>query len=149
MNSNFAQKLGLHIRKINIGAQKIDNSTFKTFRIVIATFQVDDKFGRPRIFQKIFLVVNTKYKIILWMFFLKLSNADVSFSEETLLWKSYTTNKTFFITKWVQIIDKIDFIIVALDADSETFVVLVPIWEQEEIAMDIVKKAQIKTKSGA
>ena len=42
--------LGLHIQKTNVGAQKIDGFTFKTFGMVIADFQVEDKGGRPRFF---------------------------------------------------------------------------------------------------
>ena len=38
INLTFARKLGLHIRKTNVGAQKIDGSTLKTFRIVIVDF---------------------------------------------------------------------------------------------------------------
>ena len=53
--------------------------------MVIVDFQVKDKGGRPRFFQKIFLVVNTKFEVILKMPFLKLSNANVSFNEETLM----------------------------------------------------------------
>lgn len=50
MNPKFAQKLGLHIRKTSVRAQKIDGSTLEIFRMVIAGFQVDDKVGRPRFF---------------------------------------------------------------------------------------------------
>ena len=37
----------------------------------------------------------------------------------------------------------------ALNADSETFVVHVAIREREEMAIDLDKKAQIKAQSGA
>ena len=50
MNPTFAQKLGLYIRKTNIKTKKIDGSTFKTFKIVIANFQVKDKGDKPRFF---------------------------------------------------------------------------------------------------
>ena len=59
MNSAFARKLGIHIRKTNVGAQKINGSTLKTFRMVIADFQVENKGGRLRFFQETFLVANT------------------------------------------------------------------------------------------
>ena len=52
MNPAFVQKLGLHIQKTNVGAQKIDGSTLETFEMVIANFQVEDKGGRPRSFRK-------------------------------------------------------------------------------------------------
>ena len=93
MNPAFARKLGLHIRKTNVGAQKIDGYALEIFGIVIADFQVEDKGGWPRFFQKIFLMANTQFEVILGMPFLKISNADVSFCKKTLMWKSYTTSK--------------------------------------------------------
>ena len=93
MNPDFVWKLGLKIQKINVGAQKNDGSIQKTFEMVIADLQVEDKVGRPRFFQETFLGANTKFEVILGMFFLKLSNADMSFSEIILIWKTYTTNK--------------------------------------------------------
>ena len=50
MNPTSTQKLGFHIQKTNVGAQKIDGSTLKTFEMVIAKFQMEDKGGRPRFF---------------------------------------------------------------------------------------------------
>ena len=38
MNPNYARKLGLKIRRTNIGAQKIDGSALETFGMVIADF---------------------------------------------------------------------------------------------------------------
>ena len=85
MNPDFARKLGLKVRKTNVGAQKIDGSALETFGMVIADFQVEDKANRPRFFQEIFLVADTQFEVILGMLFLKISNADVLFSEETLM----------------------------------------------------------------
>ena len=76
--------------------------------------------------------------------FLKISNTDVLFGEGTLTWKSYTNNKALLTTKQVQLVDPKEFIIAVLDADSETFVVYVPIREHEKMAMDPNRKAQIK-----
>ena len=42
-----------------------------------------------------------------------------------------------------------EFVIAALDADSETFVVYEAIWEQEKMAMDPDRKAQIEAQSRA
>ena len=63
------------------------------------------------------------------MLFLKISNVDISFGKKTLTWKSYTTNKALLTTKHIQLIDPKEFVIVALDANSETFVVYVVIRE--------------------
>ena len=84
MNPTYAEKLGLKTWKTNVGAQKIDGSALETFGIVIADFQVEDKGDRPRFFQENFLVADTKFKVVLRMSFLKISNADVAFGEGTL-----------------------------------------------------------------
>ena len=68
-------------------------------------------------------MTDTKFEIILETLFLKFSNVDVSFGEGSFIWRIYIINKTLFTIKQVQIIDKKNFIIVALDANSKTFVV--------------------------
>ena len=143
MNPDYARKLGLKIRRTNIGAQKIDGSALETFGMVIADFQVENKANRPRFFQETFLVANTKFEVILGMPFLKISNADVSFGEGTLTWKTYTTNEALSTTKQVQIVDPKEFVIAVLDVDSETFVVHVAIREQEEMPVHSEKQAQV------
>ena len=143
MNPNYTRKLGLKIRKTNIGAQKIDGSALETFEMIIADFQLKDKTSRPRFFGEIFLVADTKFEVILGMPFLKISNADVSFGEGTLTWKTYTTNKALPTTERVQIIDKKDFVIAALDANSETFVVHVAFREREGMPVHSERQAQV------
>ena len=127
MNLDFVRKLGLKVWKTNIGAQKIDSSTLETFGMMITDLQVKNKVGRPRFFKEIFLVANTKFEVILRMLFLKLSNADMLFGKKILIQRTYTINKALPTTKQVQIINKKDFIIVALDADNKTFIVYVAI----------------------
>ena len=61
------------------------------------------------------------------MFFLKLSNIDVSFGKKTLVWKTYIINKALFATKQVQFINKKDFVIAAVDANSKMFVMYMAI----------------------
>ena len=143
MNPDYARKLGLKIRRTNIGAQKIDGSALETFGMVIADFQVEDKASRPRFFQETFLVADTKFEVILGMPFLKISNADVSFGEGTLTWRTYTTNEALPTTERVQIVDPKEFVIAALDVDSETFVLHVAIREREEIPVHSKRQAQV------
>ena len=88
---------------------------------------MENKFGRPRFFQKTFLVVDNKFEVILGMLFLKLNNANVLFGEKILIWRSYTTNKVLFTSKQVQIIDKKNFVIVALDTNSKIFIIYMTI----------------------
>ena len=85
INPDYAQRLRLKIQKTNIRAQKIDGSTLKTFAMIIADFQVENKANRPRFFQEIFLMADTIFEVILGMLFLKISNMDISFGKETLM----------------------------------------------------------------
>ena len=101
MSCAFARKLGLHIWKTNVGAQKINGFTLETFEIVIADFWIEDKGSRLKFFQKTFLVTDAKFEVILKMPFLKISNADVAFGKKILTWKSYTTHKALPTTKQI------------------------------------------------
>lgn len=66
----YAAKLGLAVRKTQVGAQKIDGSPLKTIEMVIAGFQIQDDLGRVRFLQKTFLLADTSLKVILWITFL-------------------------------------------------------------------------------
>ena len=144
MSPAYAKSLGLKTWKTNVGAQKIDGSALEIFGMVIADFKVKNKGGRPRFFQETFLVADTKFEMVLRMLFLKISNADVAFDERTLTWKLYITNEALPITERVQLVDPKEFVIAALDVDSETFVVYVAIQEQEEMPIHAEMQAQIQ-----
>ena len=66
--------------------------------MVIADLKVEDKVGKSRFFQETFLISDTKFEVILGIFFLKISNADMLFDKKTLI---YTINKALPITKQV------------------------------------------------
>ena len=110
----------------------------------MANFQLEDKASRPRFFKKTFLIINPKFEIILEIFFLKISNADMLFGEKILTWKSYITNKALPTTKQVQIVNSKEFVIAALNINSETFIVHMTIRKQEEMPMYSEKQAQIR-----
>ena len=112
--------------------------------MVIADFQMELKGSRPRFFQQTFLMADNKFEMVLGIFFLKISNANIAFSEGTLTWKFYITNKALLTTKQVQLVNPKEFVIPALDADSKTFIVYVAIRKQEEIAINPDRKAQIE-----
>ena len=143
INPDYVWKLGLKIRKTNVGAQKIDGSALETFEMVITDFQIEDKASRPRFFQETFLVADTKFEVILGMPFLKINNADVSFGEGTLTWRTYTINEALPTTEQVQIVDPKEFVIAALDVDSETFMVHVAIREREKMPVHSKRQAQV------
>ena len=123
MTPTYIAKLDLKVRKTNIGAQKIDGSTFETFGMVLAGFQIEDKLGRARFFQETFLLADINTEVVLGMPFLTLSNTNVQFVKKELTWRSYTTAKALPTTKWVEFINKKKFAKAALDENSETFVV--------------------------
>ena len=77
MISGYALKLSLKVRFINNKAQKIDNSTLKTFGLVLASFQVEDKLEKTRFIQETFLFTDLNIKVVIKMLFLTFSNADI------------------------------------------------------------------------
>ena len=62
-------------------------------------------------------------EVVLGMPFLAFSNADIQFDTKSLTWRSYSAAKALLTTRQMELIDKQDFAKVALDENSETFVV--------------------------
>ena len=79
MSQAFASQLGLKIRKTNIGIQKIDNTTLKTYEIAVSTFFMLDKDSKKRFFEKNFLLADVNPDVVLKILFLTINNADISF----------------------------------------------------------------------
>ena len=77
MTLAYAKQLGLQTRKTDIRAQKIDGSSLRTFGIVIAGFQIEDKLSRAQFFQESFLLANISIEVVLEMLFPTFSNADI------------------------------------------------------------------------
>ena len=123
MTPGYASKLGLKIRPIDVGAQKIDGSTLLTFGMVLASFRVEDMLGRARFFQETFLLADLSIKVVLQIPFLTFSNANIQFAQKELTWRSYTTTEALPTTKRVEIIDRKEFAKAALDEHVEAFVV--------------------------
>ena len=123
MTPAYASKLGLRVRRTDVGAQKIDGSTLKTFEMVLASFQVEDKLGRARFFQETFLLADISVEVVLEMSFLTLSNTDIQFAEKELTWRSYIAAEALPTIKWVELNDKKEFAKAALDENVEAFVV--------------------------
>ena len=80
----YAKELGLRVRKTDVGAQKIDGSTLETYGMVIAGFQVQDKFERTRFFQETFLVADISMEVVLGMPFLAFNKVEVDYAEREL-----------------------------------------------------------------
>ena len=80
----YAPNLGLKVRWTDIRAQKINGSIFKMFEIVLANFQVENKFGKAWFFQETFLLAYINIKVVLRMSFFTFSNGDIQFAEKKL-----------------------------------------------------------------
>ena len=67
------------MRKINVRAQKIDNTILKIYKMVVSTFSVLNKDNRKRFFEKSFLLANVKLDVGLEMLLLTINNTDIDF----------------------------------------------------------------------
>ena len=123
MTPAYAAHLGLKVRVTDVGTQTIDGSSLATYNMVIATFQVVNKLGRSRFFQKTFLLTDISIKVVLAMPFLIFSNANIQFAEKEPTCKTYTTKEAFPTTRQVKIIDQNEFTKAALDENVKAFVV--------------------------
>ena len=68
-------------------------------------------------------MANVSPEVVLGMFFFTLSGADVDFLGQELWWKTYTTEEAFPTTRCIELVDKKEFAAIALDPESETFVI--------------------------
>lgn len=84
MSQAFVHQLDLKIRKTNVGTQKIDDITLKTYELVVYIFSMSDKDGEERFFEEIFLLADVKSDVILEMLFQTMSNADVDLQTRDL-----------------------------------------------------------------
>ena len=91
--------------------------------MAIATFSIQDKSGRARFLEEIFLLADTSMEVVLEMLFLALNNADIQFYPESFTWRSYGIAEVLPTTRRVERIDKHNFTKIALDKNSEMFVV--------------------------
>lgn len=105
----YGKKLGLRMRKTDVGTQKIEGSILETYGIVIAGIQIQDKLGKARFFKETFLVTDTSLEIIFEMPFLTLSKVEVDFAEKKFTQKGYTTIEALPTIKRVQIVDLKEF----------------------------------------
>lgn len=157
MTPVYAEKLGFMVRLTNIRAQKIDDSTFKIFGIVLASVFYENKLGLSRFLEKTFLLADTSIKIVWDILLLTLYNADILFAEQKLTWRSYKSVKTLLTTKQRQIIYQKEFVTAALDLKKVAFVVniaflilswkisIYSIWEVQ-IVLLVAKKVTVLAK---
>ena len=84
MHPAFAEKLGLVVQTTNVGAQKINSTTLKTYGMVVAAFSVFDQADRVRFFEKTFLIANISPDVVFGILFLILSGADINFPKREI-----------------------------------------------------------------
>ena len=63
--------------------------------------------------------------MVLSILFLTFSNTNVQFVKKELTWKFYITIKVLLTTKQLELINKKEFAKMALDENSETFIIYV------------------------
>ena len=63
--------------------------------------------------------------VIFEMSFLALSNADIQFNTESFTWRFYSIAEALSTTKWIELINKHEFVKSTLDKNSATFVVYI------------------------
>ena len=57
--------------------------------MIIASFQIENKLGRARFFQELFLLADTSMEVVLGIPFPTFNNADIQFAKKELIWRSY------------------------------------------------------------
>lgn len=84
MSQVFAYQLSFKTWKTSVWTQKIDNTTLKTYRIVIYIFSIWNRDGKERFFKESFLMANIKLDVMLKILFLITSNANIDFQVQNL-----------------------------------------------------------------
>ena len=80
----FVKQLGFSIKPIDIEVQKINDNTLNTYGIVVAAFWVTNKANQVKFCEKTFLIVNVSLEVILEIYFLSLSSANIEFLDREL-----------------------------------------------------------------
>lgn len=101
---------------------------------------------KDRFYEETFLLANTNMTVVLDIPFLSLSNININFTEgslEKLNRRSYITRETLSVTSKRQQIDKYKFAKMALDENSETFMVCIATFEALRIKIHTLHIFQI------
>ena len=123
IHPNCAKQLGLPVRPIDVGTQKIDGTSLDTYRMVVAAFSVVDKVNWVRFFEKIFLIANVSLEVVIGMSFLTLSGANVDFLGWEFRWKTCTIKEALLTIRYIELVRKKEFAAATLDPKYETLVI--------------------------
>lgn len=91
--------------------------------MIIIGFSIQDKSGKIRFFEEIFLLVHTNIDVVLEILFLTLTNQNIQFDIKSFTQRSYITTEALPTTKQIKLINKHKFAKTTLDKNSETFVI--------------------------
>ena len=136
MTPGFVAKIGITRRSINVSAQKNDGSPLKTYGMVSAEFSLQDSLRRVRFFEETFLLADTNMKVVLGMPFLSLNNVDFQFGAREFNWRSYLTAEALATARQVELINKHEFTRIALNENSETFVIHITALKNLKLAIN-------------
>ena len=68
----------------NVSAQKIDDTTFETYGMIVAAFSVTNQADKVKFFKKTFLVGNVIPDVVFEILFFTLSDTDIDFLKREL-----------------------------------------------------------------
>ena len=123
ISQDLVKELGLQTLHTKWGAAKIDGSQLTTYGMVLATFSVDDQYGRSRWFEETFLIADITHNVVLGMPFLKLADPEISFAKRTLLWQDYSVSTALPTQRRLELVEPEVFVKDALNANIACFVV--------------------------
>lgn len=94
-----------------------------TYKIVLASFLVQEKLKKVQFFKKTFLLTDIGMEVVLRIPFLIFSNAHMQFIDKKAEWKIYTTVEVLPTIKKLKFNDKSEFVTAPLNENIEKFVV--------------------------
>ena len=71
------KKLGLKICSINVKMQKINDSIFKTFEMILTSYQIENKLEKAWFFEETFLLADFNIELVIRMHYFILNNANI------------------------------------------------------------------------
>lgn len=86
-------------------------------------FLIVNQANKIRFFKKTFLIVNIILKILFEIYFFILNNINIDFLKQKLKQRSYITKKTFLNIKYIKLLKKKKFIVVAFNLKYMTFII--------------------------
>lgn len=88
MTLAYTIKLDFINKKINVRAQKINDSSLKIYSIVSANFLLQDSLDSTQFFEETLLLADISIEVVLGILFLLFNNTNVKFAKlKKLTWR--------------------------------------------------------------